>query len=195
MWQLCIGYFVCGFTTAILRVHFVPFAVERGFSSSTAAAANGLMSGLNVVGVIAVGALSDRFGRKNPLGWVYILRGCAYAALLFAPGGWGLWGFAAIAGFSYWATLPLTSSLTAEVYGLKNLGILNGIIFTGHQIGGAISILFAGIMRDLTGSYELPFTVAGLLLIGASLTSFSIQETRYSSKFQSLPASSVSSAD
>ena len=184
MWQLCGGYFVCGFTIALISTHFVPFAIERGVSPATAATAYGLMSGLNVVGVLAVGALADRGGRKNLLGLVYALRGCAYAALLLAPGAWSLWSFVVIMGFSWWATLPLTSALTAEVYGLKHLGILNGLAFTGHQIGGALSIQLGGTLRDLTGSYDLPFAIAGLLLFGASLVSFAIREQRYSTRYQ-----------
>lgn len=195
MWQLCGGYFVCGFTIALISTHFVPYAIERGFSPATAGTAFGLMSGLNVVGVIAVGALSDKFGRKNLLGLVYALRGCAYAALLLLPGHWGLWSFAVIVGFSWWATLPLTGALTAEVYGLKHLGILNGIIFTGHQIGGALSIQFGGVVRDLTGSYELPFTIAALLLFGASAASLSIQEKRYSTKYQAISGFPASQPD
>jgi MFS family permease len=195
MWQLCGGYFVCGFTIALISTHFVPFAIEQGFSAATAATAYGLMSGLNVVGVLAVGALADRGGRKNLLGLVYALRGCAYAALLLTPGVWSLWSFAVIMGFSWWATLPLTSALTAEVYGLKHLGLLNGIAFTGHQIGGALSIQLGGMLRDLTGSYELPFAMAGLLLFGASLASFAIQERRYSSRYQTVPVSPLSSAE
>jgi MFS family permease len=185
IWQLCGGYFVCGFTIALISTHFVPFAIERGVSATTAATAFGLMSGLNVVGVLAVGVLADRGGRKNLLGLVYALRGCAYAALLLAPGAWSLWSFVVIMGFSWWATLPLTSALTAEVYGLKHLGILNGLAFTGHQIGGALSIQLGGLLRDLTGSYDLPFAIAGLLLFGASLVSFTICEQRYSTRYQS----------
>jgi MFS family permease len=184
MWQLCGGYFVCGFTIALVSTHFVPFAIERGVSPATAATAFGLMSGLNVVGVLAVGALADRGGRKNLLGLVYALRGCAYAALLLAPGAWSLWSFVGIMGFSWWATLPLTSALTAEVYGLKHLGMLNGLAFTGHQIGGALSIQLGGLLRDLTGSYDLAFAIAGLLLCGASLASFAIREQRYSTRYQ-----------
>jgi len=138
MWQLCGGYAVCGFSIALLSTHFVPFAIERGFSPATAASAYGLMSGLNVVGVLAVGALSDRCGRTLPLGVVYALRGCAYTALVWGPGAWSLWSFAVIMGFSYWATAPLTSALTAELYGLQHLGMLNGVTFTGHQIGGRV---------------------------------------------------------
>jgi MFS family permease len=105
-WRLAGSYCVCGFTTAILTTHFIPYAIDRGFTPSTAATALGVMNGLNVVGVIVMGLLADRCGRKNLLALVYAARGGAYALLLLAPGSWGLWGFAAIAGFSYWATAP-----------------------------------------------------------------------------------------
>ena len=178
-WQLAGSYCVCGFTTAILTTHFIPYAIDRGIAPSTAATALGLMNGLNVVGVIVTGALADRCGRKNLLALVYAGRGGAYAMLLLAPGPWSLWGFAAITGFSYWATAPLTTSLTADVYGLKALGTLSGMTFLVHQVGGAASIQFAGLMRDLAGSYTVPFTIAGLLLLPAALSAFSIREQAY----------------
>jgi MFS family permease len=188
-WQLSGAYCVCGFTTAILTTHFIPYAIDRGFTPSTAATALGVMNGLNVVGVIVMGMLADRCGRKNLLALVYTARGGAYALLLLAPDPWGLWGFAAIAGFSYWATAPLTTSLTADVYGVKTLGTLSGVTFLVHQVGGSASIQFAGLMRDLTGSYTLPFTLAGLLLIPAALSAFSIREHKYAAKVQSRSAS------
>ena len=184
-WQLSGAYCVCGFTTAILTTHFIPYAIDRGFTPATAATALGVMNGLNVVGVIVMGTLADRWGRKNLLALVYAGRGGAYALLLLAPDPWGLWGFAAIAGFSYWATAPLTTSLTADVYGLKALGTLSGVTFLVHQVGGSASIQVAGLMRDLTGSYLLPFTLAGLLLIPAALGAFSIREHKYTAKAQS----------
>ena len=54
------------------------------------------------------------------------------------------------------------------------------------QIGGAASIQFAGVMRDLTGSYTVPFAVAGLLLLPAALAAFAIRERQYSVKYQPL---------
>jgi MFS family permease len=188
-WQLAGAYCVCGFTTAILTTHFIPYAIDRGFTPATAATAFGVMNGLNVMGVIVVGMLADRCGRKNLLALVYTGRGAAYALLLCAPDPWGLWGFAAIAGFSYWATAPLTTSLTADVYGLRSLGILSGMTFLIHQVGGAASIQFAGLMRDVAGSYTLPYTVAGLLLLPAALSAFSIREQQYTGTMQGRPAS------
>jgi MFS family permease len=186
-WQLAGAYGVCGFTTAILTTHFIPYTIDRGIAPSTAATAFGVMNGLNVVGVIVMGMLADCCGRKNLLALVYAGRGGAYALLLLAPDPWGLWGFAAIAGFSYWATAPLTTSLTADVYGLRTLGILSGVTFLIHQVGGAASIQFAGLMRDLAGSYTLPYTVAGVLLLPAALSAFSIREQQYTRREQNRP--------
>ena len=188
IWQMTGAYFVCGMTTAMISFHYVPFALDRGFSLGTAALAFGLMSGLNVLGVIAVGSMSDKLGRKNLLASVYAVRGLGYLVLLLTPGALGLWGFAVIVGLSWIATAALTASLTADIYGLKNMGTLNGLTSFAHQMGGALSILMGGVLYDLFGAYDVPFAIAGSLLVGATLVSFSIREKQYSSKYQLTPA-------
>ena len=187
IWQLSGAYFVCGMTTAIIAAHYVPFAIDRGASPGTAALAFGLMTGLNVLGVIGVGIVSDRLGRKNLLAGIYAVRGLAYAMLILAPGTLGIWGFAVIAGFSWIATAPLTSSLTADIYGLRTMGTLNGMSTFAHQMGGALSILMGGLLYDVFGAYDVPFAIAGAMLIGASLVSLSIRERKYSSRYQPVP--------
>ena len=187
MWQMSGSYFVCGATTMLLAVHFVPFAIGRGISPTTAATIFGVMTGLNVIGAIGAGLLADRFGRKNLLGLVYLMRGCAYVMLLvvpfFVPGAPAFWVFAAIAGFSWIATAPLTTSLTADVYGTRALGTIAGVSFVFHQIGGVVSVLLAGYLYDLTGSYTIPFAIAGAMLFPAAISAFSIRERRYSSRY------------
>lgn len=191
MWQMTGAYFVCGMTTAMIAAHYVPFAIDRGFSPETAALAFGLMMGLNVIGALGAGTLSDKFGRKNLLVLVYAGRGLAYMMLLLAPGALGLWGFAVIAGLSWVASAVLTSSMIADIYGLKNLGTLDGMANFVHQMGGALSILMGGLMYDWLGSYTVPFGIAGSMLLVASIAAFSIREKRYSTKFQHLRANSV----
>ena len=186
IWQLSASYFVCGFTTLIMAFHFVPYAVESGFSPSVAATAFGLLSAMNTIGVLVIGPFADKLGSKNLLGLVYAIRAFAYLGLFLLPGQSGLWIFAVIGGASWIATVPLTTGLTADIYGLKKVGTLNGIVFMSHQIGGSIGIQFGGIMRDLTGSYSIPFAVASLLLALASITSFMIEERRYSAKYHSV---------
>jgi MFS family permease len=194
IWQMTGAFFVCGVTTAIIAAHYVPFAIDRGASPEVAALAFGLMTGLNVVGAIAVGVISDIYGRKYLLGALYALRGLAYAMLILAPGMLGIWGFALIAGFSWIATAPLTSSLTADIYGTRNLGTLGGVASLSHQMGGAVSIYMGGALYDIFGSYNVPFAIAGSTLLFASIVSFSIREKRYSSRFQTAPAGPASAS-
>ena len=187
MWQMSGSYFVCGATTFMLSVHFVPFAIGKGIPPTTAATIFGLMMGLNVVGAIGAGILADRFGRKNLLALVYLMRGSAFVLLLvvpiFVPGAAAFWIFAAVAGFSWIATAPLTTSLTADVYGTRALGTIAGMTFVFHQVGGFVSVLLAGYLYDLTGSYTIPFAIAGALLLPAAISAFSIKERRYSSRY------------
>jgi MFS family permease len=194
-WQMTGSYFVCGATTAVLSVHFVPYALDRGVSPGVAATAFGFMMGLNVVGSIAAGMLSDRFSRKNLLALTYFLRGCGYLLLLVVPGGLSLWLFAAVAGFSWIATAPLTTSLTADVYGLRALGTITGISFLFHAVGSFVSILLAGFLYDVTGSYTLPFAIAGALLFPAALSAFTIRERKYSVRYASHTAAAVATGD
>ncbi|MCH8988683.1 MAG: MFS transporter [Chloroflexi bacterium] len=187
IWQMSASYFICGTTTFVLSVHFIPYALDRGVSGGTAAAIFGLMMGLNIIGALGAGMLADKLGgTKNWLALVYLMRGIAYVLLLTLPAPMGLWIFAAVAGFSWVATLPLTSSLTADVYGLKALGTISGITFMFHQIGGFSSVLLAGLLYDITGSYTIPFAIVGALLFPAAISAFSIKERKYSVRYQTV---------
>ena len=81
-WQLSAAYLVCGITTNILSVHFVPFAEDQGVPKMTAASIFGVMMGLNSIGVLTAGMLSNWWSQKLVLGSTYALRGVAYAVLL-----------------------------------------------------------------------------------------------------------------
>ena len=185
-WQLSAAYLVCGITTNILSVHFVPFAEDQGVPKMTAASIFGVMMGLNSIGVLTAGMLSNWWSQKLVLGSTYALRGVAYAVLLTVGGVEGMWAFAFIAGMSWIATASMTSSLTADIFGLRNLGTLNGMTNMSHQIGGALSVLMEGELQQLTGSYVIPFAIAGLTLIGASIAAFSVNEKKYSYRYSTV---------
>jgi len=186
IWQMAGAYFVCGTTTFVMSVHFIPFAIEdRGISGAAAATIFGYMMFLNIFGALGAGLLSDKIGgTKNWLALTYSLRGVAYIVLLTVDNVLGMWIFATLAGFSWVASPVLTSSLTADVYGTKALGTISGITFMFHQFGGFGAVLVAGLLFDVTGSYTLPFAIFGALLLPAALSSFSIKERKYSSRYQ-----------
>ena len=188
MWQLSAAYTVCGVTTGIISIHFIPYGQDLGLSVTRAATIFGYMMALNVVGGIGAGMLADRFAQKYVLGTVYFVRGLAYMLLLVFPGELSLWVFATLTGFSWIASVPVTTSLTANVYGLRSLATIAGISFLCHQVGAFASINFAGILYDVTGSYTLPFAIAGALLFPAALSAFTINEKKYSIRYQAAAA-------
>ena len=194
MWQISAAYTVCGITTGMIAAHFVPYAIGQGLSASMAAMIFGVMMALNIFGGLGAGLLGDRFGRKNLLAAVYALRGVAFLFLLVLPGAPGVWAFALLAGFSWIASVPLTSSLIADVYGIRALGTISGISFLCHQVGSFVSILAAGLIFDITGSYTLPFAVGGALLFPAALSAFSIKERKFSARYQTA-ASTAAAGD
>ncbi len=194
MWQLSAAYWVCGVTTASISVHFVRWASSEGISPGTAALAFGLLSGINAMGVLTVGSISDRMQRKNLLGMVYLVRGLAFVSLIVLPGGVALWAFAIIGGMSWLATVPLTTSLAADVYGVKKLGTLAGLINMAHQLGGGAAVIVFGRVFDRFGSYDLAFAGGAVFLLMAGITALSIREKRYSARFAPVSGPTVQAA-
>ena len=211
MWQLSGAYVVCGITTGLLSIHFIPYAEDvlpetvnflwMTFDDKKVFAALmfGIMTGLNAVGVIATGFLGDRMRRKNVLAVVYATRCVAFMALVFLPffgyGMLGLVAFAMLSGMSWVASVPLTSTLTADVYGFRALGTISGWVFFSHQIGSFISIQLAGYAYEwFDGSYFWPFLIAGLTLIPAAIAAYSINEHHYSGRYNSAPAPQLATA-
>lgn len=183
MWQLSISYLVCGITTSSIAVHYVRWAISEDISPGTAALAFGLLSGINAFGVIIIGRLSDKIPRRILLGCVYLTRCLAFLLLVFFKGPTALWTFSVIGGASWLATVPLTSSLTADIYSVKHLGILLGTVNLWHAIGGAIAVYLFGVIFDHISSYDPAFIGCSITLLIAGLLSLSINEKRYSVRY------------
>ena len=195
MWQLSLAYSVCGVTTAIIAVHFIRWASTEDISPGTAALAFGALMAINGLGLLVVGTISDRMQRKNLLGAVYLIRGLAFLALVVLPGVPALWVFAVVGGMSWLATVPLTNSLAADVYGLRNVGVLNGLIMMAHQLAGGLAVIIAGIVFDIWDTYDPVFAASAIFLVLAGLISFAIRERRYSIRYQPpVPAAPVAAA-
>lgn len=173
---LAASFFVCGYTTGLVSTHLAAYATDLGFSAADAAGLLAVMGGMNIFGTLSMGALSDKTGRKRPLALMYFLRGLAFLAIVFSRNLTVLYGFSIFMGFSYFATVPLTSGMTGDIYGARNVGTLFGLIFLCHQVGSSLSAFLGGVIYDLTGTYHLAFLSAAFLALAASVASSLIQE-------------------
>ncbi len=184
------SFFTCGFTVTIIAVHWIPFASDMGFSPAVAATAFAVGGALNTVGVLVTGPLSDKYGRKVPLSLVYLLRCSGFLLFIFFKNDLTVWMTPMIVGLSWIATVPLTSALTGDFFGAKNVGVLFGLISVSHQLGSGLSAWLSGYIFDVTGSYDLAFAMAAYLCVQAAVIVYLIdeKETRQTGDPQPQPA-------
>lgn len=171
------SYLICGFTSSgAIETHLLPFAAFCGFPPVPSATAYGLLSLVNLGGMIAAGWLTDRVNRPLLLGSIYVLRALTYIILANLPGTSidMLFLFAVLFGMVDYATVPVTASLTASHVGLPVMGQAMGMISAGHALGAAAAAFFGGYVVDLAGNYDLLWLSSIWLLVGAGLFSFVI---------------------
>ena len=162
-WLLAGSFFICGYTsTGLIGVHLIPHAVDHGFPKMVASSAMGLMGAMNVIGTTASGYICDRYGKRVPLAIYYFLRGLSLFFLLGVKDVTELNLFAIVFGLNYISTVPPTSTLTADLFGRRSVGMLFGWIFFSHQIGAALASYIGGLAYDLTGTYDWAFLSAGI---------------------------------
>jgi predicted MFS family arabinose efflux permease len=73
-------------------------------------------------------------------------------------------------GLDWVATVPPTVVLCRELFGADG-PVAFGWVFAAHQIGSAVAATGAGVIRDLQGSYDLAWYVAGGLCGAAAVMS------------------------
>jgi MFS family permease len=84
--------------------------------------------------------------------------------------------FSAAIGFLWLGTVPVTSGLIAQIFGVKYLATLTGIAFLFHQVGSFLGVWVAGYLFDSTGSYRLMWLLTIALGVLAALVNLPIND-------------------
>ncbi len=171
------GFFVCGFHVAFLAVHFPAMIVDAGLDASLGAWALAVIGLFNVVGAYGSGVIGGRRSKKNLLCWIYALRSVVFAVFILLPiTEISVLVFSAFMGLLWLSTVPVTSGLVAQMFGLPHMAMLFGIVFLGHQLGSFLGIWLGGYLFDLTGSYDIVWWLSVVLGIVATLLHWPIDE-------------------
>jgi MFS family permease len=168
--MIFLGFFSCGFQLAFVTAHFPAFITEVcsaippnsilrsigvNSASSLGALSIALIGAANIVGTIGAGALGKYWSKKYLLALVYTGRTIASIAFIMLPMTPDtVVVFSIVMGSLWLATVPLTSGLIAQIYGVKYMGTLFGIVFFSHQLGAFIGVWLGGVMYDQYGSYN-----------------------------------------
>jgi sugar phosphate permease len=191
-WFLAGTFFVCGATSnGLVGQHFIPHAVDHGFTQVAAGSALALMGFFNFVGTIASGWFTDRWDPRRLLLVYYSFRGVSLLFLPFIHDTMTIAAFAVLFGLDYIATVPPTVALVADRFGKHNVGVVYGWVFAAHMIGAAIAAWVAGIVRENVGDYAAAFVAAGWIAIIAGFAALGI---RRSSRDTPAPATAGAAA-
>lgn len=175
---LTLGYFVCGFQVVFIGVHLAPYLKDRGLTDpKIATVALALIGLFNVFGTYSAGALGQRMPKRHLLSMIYITRSVVIAAYLLLPlTAASTWVFAAMMGFLWLSTVPLTNGIIAQVFGVQYLSMLSGVVFFSHQIGSFLGAWLGGFLYDRTGTYDMVWMIAIGLGVVAALVNLPIRE-------------------
>lgn len=165
------SFLLCGFTTAgVIETHLMPYAALCGFGPVPSAAAYGVLSAVNMLGMIGAGWLTDRMNRVLLLGMIYLLRGATFLVLMNIGTSYEmLIVFTVAFGAVDYATVPVTASLVASHIGLRVMGLAMGLISAGHALGAALGAWSGGYVFDLTMRYDWVWGVSAALAVAAGL--------------------------
>jgi MFS family permease len=93
----------------------------------------------------------------------------AIPLLFFASSPAVLYVFAAVFGIGLGGEYLIIPLMAAELFGVRVLGRVMGIIVTADGVAEAVTPMFVGYLRDTTGAYAAGFTtLIGIALAGAA---------------------------
>ncbi|MEX5440736.1 MFS transporter [Acinetobacter indicus] len=176
-WFLALGFFVCGFQVVFIGIHLPSYLIDHGFNATTGTVFLALVGLFNIIGTYTAGWLGGRYSKPHLLMWLYGLRGIAIIAFLILPLSiWTIYTFGIIMGLLWLSTVPLTNGIVANMFGIKYLTTLSGIVFFTHQVGSFFGGWLGGLNHDLTGNYNAIWIVSIALSAFAVLVHFWVDE-------------------
>jgi predicted MFS family arabinose efflux permease len=151
----------------MVTVHIVPFARDQGVSlagASLALTAYGIGS---FIGRLAGGVTSDRLGTLATVRAAYLAMALALVVLVWIPSRVAMLGSMAAFGAGFAAADTVIAKVIPDVFGLRAIGAIMGVLTLGWRAGAALGPAAAGFLFDLTGSYAIPFGAAPLAVLAS----------------------------
>jgi len=149
----------------ILNPSLKDLAGERGLADSMRTGLVMLTGVANALGRLGVPLLSDKIGRgRGALLTLAVTAGCA-AALIFVKS-YAFMGVVALIAFCYGGYSGIYPVLTADHFGIKNVGSNYGAVMVGFAFSALVFPLGLRLIDDITVKFVV---LAGLAAVGAAL--------------------------
>ena len=173
-WLLGASYLLVAGSLYIPTTFMVDYARhELGFPYARASLLATIHGMGQIVGVLTIGMISDHIGRKPT---ILLSNLCIAGSItgIIASGGNQAWLFVSVAvlGAFFGATFPMYGAAGGDYFKKETMGTVIGALTVFYGSGAIMAHRFAGQIKDVTGSFTIPFLVAvtasviGAILIG-----------------------------
>ena len=174
---LMAGYFVCGFQVVFIGVHMPSYLKDQGLDPQVAGTALALIGLFNILGTYAAGVLGQHFPKNLLLSFNYTMRGVFISLFIFLPlSPVSVYLFAAAMGLLWLSTVPVTSAIVAQMFGVAHFSMLSGFVFMSHQLGSYMGVWLGGWVFDRTGGYDQVWYLTIALSVFAALINLPVRE-------------------
>ncbi|MCZ6646038.1 MAG: MFS transporter [SAR324 cluster bacterium] len=176
---LMAGFFVCGFQVVFVAAHLPAYLIDNDLPPALGATALAMIGFFNIIGSYVCGYLGGIYSKKYVLSSIYLARAVLIAIFVTLPiSNVSVLIFAAVIGFLWLGTVPLTSALVGQIFGVQYLSTLFGFTFLSHQMGSFLGAWLGGYLYDLTGSYNTVWYISVVLGLLAALLHLPINEAQ-----------------
>ncbi|MGD8334422.1 MAG: MFS transporter [Desulfobacterales bacterium] len=172
VWYLGVVYFFYGLSYIIYMVFFAAYLVkEVGLSQEFAGGLWALVGGLSIFCGVIWGKISDVLGRSRGAALAYLVLGLSYIIYALIKVDLGFYLSAILFGLTAWSIPTIMAAAAGDFVGPRLAPAGLGFITLFFGIGQALGPAIGGYLADASGSFTLPFLIAGVIsLVGMVLS-------------------------
>jgi MFS family permease len=156
-WMLILGFGARSISMTSIVVHEVAYLTDIGIPLTVAGAALGGMVFISMIGRFGFGLLGDYVDKRYLFIATYLMQAVGILVLNNVNGMAMVWLFVVIYGIAYGGAIPLSFSIVGEYFGRKNYATIRGYMQFFLIPATLVGPIYAGLVFDITGSYQIAF--------------------------------------
>jgi len=169
-WMLAIGHGLALLIVSAVNVHAITHMKEGlGYSVATASWVILFMTFAQLGGVLMGATLGDMFEKRKVAALCMLAHAFGMVCLTFANNMTMLIAFGVFHGVAWGLRGPFMQAIRADYFGRNAIGLIMGLSAAIISLGQIVGPMLAGVLADLTGNYQLGFSVLALLSALGSL--------------------------
>lgn len=134
------------------------FTFDLGYTQTHSARIMSLVLASSIIGRLLMGWLADKIPKKYVMILIFTLVSCSIPLLYAASTPGVIYLFAVLFGIALGGDYMIIPLMAAELFGVRILGRIMGIVISADVLGEALAPVLVGWLRDQSDSYTTGFS-------------------------------------